>query len=107
MWCGVVWWQPHCDPKHKRWLHLRIRSPQHPPPDSGTLASRSPLGSRAQGKRLADGRWTLAFTDEQQCRRAQLAVMEEIYIQGNAVRTMLEPVLGPLPPFRLHRDRPL
>jgi len=97
--------QPSCDPKHKRWLHLRIRSPQQPP-RLGDLGVKIPHGLEGQQtKRLADGRWTLAFADEQSCRKAQLAVMEEIHVQGNAVRTMLEPVLGPLPPFNLHKDR--
>ncbi|CAI5481011.1 unnamed protein product [Closterium sp. Yama58-4] len=98
--------QPSLDPKHKRWLHLRIRSPQAPASDAGTLASRSPMGSRARTKRLADGRWTLAFSDEAACKFAHLAVREESYVQGNAVRSMLLPLLGNVEPFQLQREEP-
>ncbi|CAI7865459.1 unnamed protein product [Closterium sp. NIES-54] len=97
--------QPSLDPKHKRWLHLRIRSPQAPASDAGTLASRSPMGSRARTKRLADGRWTLAFSDEAACRFAHLAVQEESYVQGNAVRSMLLPLVGNVEPFLLQREQ--
>ncbi|CAI5948957.1 unnamed protein product, partial [Closterium sp. NIES-64] len=97
--------QPSLDPKHKRWLHLRIRSPQAPASDAGTLASRSPMGSRARTKRLADGRWTLAFSDEAACRFAHLAVQEESYVQGNAVRSMLLPLVGNVQPFQLQREQ--
>eukprot|EP00897_Mesotaenium_endlicherianum_P003075 jgi/Mesen1/2796/ME000170S01896 len=93
--------KPEVDRKHKKWLHLRIRSPQLPPADAGTLGAQSTFGLKPRAKRLADGRWTLAFQDEEQCRTARLAVLEEICVQSNLVREMLEPLLGPLPPFRL------
>ena len=93
------------DKKHKRWLHLRIRSPQMPSADAGTLGAVSGMGSSTRAKRLADGRWTLAFAEEAQCKFAQQAVLEEMYIQSNAVRQILEPLLGPIEPFRLERER--
>ena len=75
-----------------------------PSADAGTLGAVSGMGSSTRAKRLADGRWTLAFAEEAQCKFAQKAVLEEIYIQSNAVRQILEPLLGPIEPFRLERD---
>eukprot|EP00850_Spirogloea_muscicola_P019717 SM000197S05460 [mRNA] locus=s197:215652:223016:+ [translate_table: standard] len=83
---------PRIDEKHNRWLHLRIRSPQIPSPNTGTLgASAAVAQSRASW--LADGRWTLAFADEQRARQALTAVAEEIAIQSQAVREILSPLL--------------
>eukprot|EP00850_Spirogloea_muscicola_P020878 SM000229S07514 [mRNA] locus=s229:193197:200433:+ [translate_table: standard] len=83
---------PRTDEKHNRWLHLRIRSPQIPSPNTGTLGA-SAAAAQSRASWLADGRWTLAFADEQRARQALTAVAEEIAIQSQAVRGILSPIL--------------
>ena len=86
--------QPVIDVKHKKWLHLRIRTPQLPQQDAGSLASRSPMGSRAKAKRVADGRWTLAFSDEATCLMAHAEVMRAMREQSEAVQRCISPLLS-------------
>jgi len=51
-----VWGQPDCDPKHKRWLHLRIRSPQQPPTPAPWRRAPPglPRAGEASGRRALD-----------------------------------------------------
>ena len=92
--------QPAIDLKHRKWLHLRIRSPQRPQQDAGSLASRSPMGSRAKAKRVADGRWTLAFGDEATCLMAHAEVVRAMREQSEAVRRCVSPLLSDIVPGR-------
>lgn len=80
---------PKVDKDHPKWLHLRIRSPHYPSAEFGKVGT-----GRSRVRRLVDGRWTLAFPDEQTCNHAQEAVTEEIDIQRLAVAQVLEPFLN-------------
>lgn len=82
---------PRIDEKHPRWLHLRIRPFNLPSLNSrkvGTSAARS------KAKGVVDGRWTVAFSDEQACKSAMSAVLEEMMMQSSAVQKELEPLLN-------------
>ncbi|CAN6677672.1 unnamed protein product [Malus baccata var. baccata] len=80
---------PKHDYKHSRWLHLRIRP--------STLPFVEPAKYGAYGKlktkTLVDGRWTLAFRDEESCTTALSMVLEEINLQSNEVERRLKPLL--------------
>ncbi|GBG71714.1 hypothetical protein CBR_g9125 [Chara braunii] len=91
--------RPRIDEKHPRWLHLRIRSPVHPPAEAGMLA-----WNRTRMRRPGDGRWTLAFNDEQRCQTAQRVVAEEIAFQSNAVRQVLQPLIGSVPSAEVSKE---
>eukprot|EP00249_Psilotum_nudum_P022735 c28628_g1_i1 orf=260-2767(+) len=81
---------PRVDEDHRKWLHLRIRSPHYPSSDAGKIG----MGAgRSRIKKLVDGRWTLAFLDEQTCEHAKTAVLEDMAIQSSAVENVLEPLL--------------
>ncbi|KAG6542093.1 hypothetical protein Mapa_016511 [Marchantia paleacea] len=84
--------KPRVDDDHPRWLHLRIRSPHWPSADAGKLGTG---GSRV--KRLVDGRWTLAFSDEESCKNARVLVTEMIDTQSKLVKQVLAPLLDPTP----------
>ncbi|XWS73298.1 hypothetical protein CRYUN_Cryun02cG0116300 [Craigia yunnanensis] len=80
---------PRIDDKHSRWLHLRIRPSTLPfldPPKSGTHGK---MGI----KTLVDGRWTLAFRDDESCNTALSMILEEINLQGSEVERRLKSVL--------------
>ena len=81
--------QPQIDVKHPRWLHLRIRPP--------TLQSLDPSKTAAPGKAktrtLIDGRWTLAFRDEESCKSAVSMIHEECNQQTKEVERQLKPLL--------------
>ena len=80
--------QPRIDGKHPRWLHLRIRP--------STLPFLDPAKSGAYGKvktkALVDGRWTLAFRDEESCKSALSMILEEAELQSNEVERRLKPL---------------
>ncbi|XP_015900238.3 protein TRANSPARENT TESTA 9 [Ziziphus jujuba] len=78
---------PRIDDKHSRWLHLRIR------PSTLPFADPAKSGGRARTKALVDGRWTLAFRDEESCKSALSMILEEIDIQNNVVERRLKPLL--------------
>ncbi|KAE8056716.1 hypothetical protein FH972_013462 [Carpinus fangiana] len=79
---------PRIDDKHSRWLHLRIRP--------SALPFLDPVKSSAYGKvktkALVDGRWTLAFRDEESCKNALSMVLEEAKLQSNEVERRLKPL---------------
>lgn len=80
---------PRIDTKHPRWLHLRIRPSTLPfvdPSKSGTYG-------KAKTKALVDGRWTLAFRDEESCKSALSMILEEINLQSNEVERRIKPLL--------------
>ncbi|PON75424.1 CLEC16A-like protein [Trema orientale] len=80
---------PRIDSKHSRWLHLRIRPSTLPFVDP----ARSGAIGKAKTKALIDGRWTLAFRDEESCKRALSMILEEINLQGDEVERRLRPLL--------------
>uniref|UniRef100_A0A2N9G3X9 Reverse transcriptase zinc-binding domain-containing protein n=1 Tax=Fagus sylvatica TaxID=28930 RepID=A0A2N9G3X9_FAGSY len=79
---------PRIDGKHPRWLHLRIRP--------STLPFLDPAKSGAYGKvktkALVDGRWTLAFRDEESCKSALSMILDEAELQSNEVERRLKPL---------------
>lgn len=83
--------QPRIDDKHSRWLHLRIRPSSFPYLDTGKYPSPSP--SKVKVKALVDGRWTLAFRDEESCKSALSMILEEINFQSVEVERRIKPLL--------------
>ncbi|KAJ8751255.1 hypothetical protein K2173_016436 [Erythroxylum novogranatense] len=81
--------KPKIDDKHSKWLHLRIRPSTLPFVDS---AKSIPSG-RTKGKALVDGRWTLAFRDEEACKSALSMILVEINRQCSEVERRLKPLL--------------
>lgn len=85
----VLFLQPRIDDKHSRWLHLRIRPSTLPfldPPKSGKH-------EKSRIKTLVDGRWTLAFRDDESCKTALSMILEEMNHQSSEVERSLKPVL--------------
>nr|GMC93202.1 protein TRANSPARENT TESTA 9-like isoform X1 [Ipomoea batatas] len=82
---------PRIDDKHSRWLHLRIRPSSFPYFDTGKYPSPSP--SKVKVKALVDGRWTLAFRDEESCKSALSMILEEINFQSVEVERRIKPLL--------------
>ncbi|CAL9043804.1 unnamed protein product [Musa banksii] len=80
---------PKIDEKHPRWLHLRIRPSNSPFLDP----SKFDFLNKGKSKVLVDGRWTLAFKDEQACKVAESMIMEEINVQRDEVERRLKPAL--------------
>ncbi|OEL26914.1 Protein CLEC16A-like protein [Dichanthelium oligosanthes] len=77
---------PRIDEKHEKWLHLRIRPSTLPFLDSEKHKGKTK-------KYLVDGRWTLAFSDEQSCKAAQTMVIEEMKLQQDSVGKQLQPLV--------------
>ncbi|PIN03963.1 hypothetical protein CDL12_23507 [Handroanthus impetiginosus] len=94
--CGVVrvaaplaGCNPRIDDKHSRWLHLRIRPSSLPFADPAK--HRAP--GKVKSKALVDGRWTLAFRDEESCKYALSMILEEVKLQSHEVERSLQPLL--------------
>ncbi|XP_068641608.1 protein TRANSPARENT TESTA 9-like isoform X2 [Aristolochia californica] len=86
---------PRIDDKHSKWLHLRIRPSSLPFLEPTQSDSR-----RLKSNSLIDGRWTLAFKDEQSCKAAESMVLEELQLQSTEVERRLNHLLdldGPVP----------
>ncbi|WJX91041.1 hypothetical protein P8452_72873 [Trifolium repens] len=81
---------PRIDDTHSTWLHLRIRSSSLPFLDP----AKSNDYGRMKSKSLVDGRWTLAFRDEQSCNSALGMIVEEINILSDEVHRRLKPLLN-------------
>ncbi|GAB4838298.1 hypothetical protein Ancab_027826 [Ancistrocladus abbreviatus] len=80
---------PRVDDKHPKWLHLQIRPSSLPSAnDLKSIAS-----GRSKTKALIDGRWTLAFRDEESCQSALSMTLEEISQQSSEVERRLRPLL--------------
>uniref|UniRef100_A0A0E0P701 FPL domain-containing protein n=1 Tax=Oryza rufipogon TaxID=4529 RepID=A0A0E0P701_ORYRU len=77
---------PRIDEKHAKWLHLRIRPSTVPFLDTEKYKGKT-------RKYLVDGRWTLAFRDEQSCKEAETMVIEEMKLQQGAVGEQLKLLL--------------
>ncbi|CAL8077234.1 unnamed protein product [Prunus armeniaca] len=82
-------WKPKVDDKHSRWMHLRIRPSTFP----FVEPARYGAYGKARTKALVDGRWTLAFRDEESCNSALSMILEEISLQSNEVERRLKPLL--------------
>ncbi|XP_020409825.1 uncharacterized protein LOC18791202 isoform X1 [Prunus persica] len=82
-------WKPKVDDKHSRWMHLRIRPSTFP----FVEPARYGAYGKAKTKALVDGRWTLAFRDEESCNSALSMILEEISLQSNEVERRLKPLL--------------
>ncbi|XP_008799469.2 protein TRANSPARENT TESTA 9-like isoform X2 [Phoenix dactylifera] len=80
---------PRIDEKHSKWLHLCIRPSTFPFLDPAKYDA----FSKGKAKILVDGRWTLAFRDEQSCKTAESMVIEEINLQRREVEQRLKPLL--------------
>lgn len=76
---------PRIDEKHSKWLHLRIRP--------YSLPSLDPL-KKSRSKKLVDGRWTLAFSDEQSCKAAESMIIEHMKSQQTEIEGKLCPLLN-------------
>ncbi|KAL5769144.1 hypothetical protein ACOSQ2_015927 [Xanthoceras sorbifolium] len=81
--------KPKIDEKHSRWLHLRIRPSTLP----FTESAKATAYSKVKAKALVDGRWTLAFRDEESCKSAFSMIVEEINLQSGEVERRLRPLL--------------
>lgn len=81
--------QPRIDDKHTRWLHLRIRPTTLPFIDTEKYTAHGKVKSKA----LVDGRWTLAFRDEEGCKYARSMILEEIKLQSDEVERCIRPLL--------------
>ncbi|XP_038983749.1 protein TRANSPARENT TESTA 9-like isoform X2 [Phoenix dactylifera] len=80
---------PRIDEKHSKWLHLRIRPSTLPFLDPAKYDA----FSKGKSKILVDGRWTLAFRDEQACKTAESMIIEGINLLCREVEERLKPLL--------------
>lgn len=79
---------PRIDDKHTKWLHLSIRPSTLPVVDPTKFSA-----SKGKTKSLIDGRWTLAFRDEESCKSAFSMLLEEMDLLSNEVDRRLKPLL--------------
>ncbi|CAN4084847.1 unnamed protein product [Withania somnifera] len=79
---------PRIDEKHMRWLHLRIRPSSFPHIDFAKPTSHAKVKSKA----LVDGRWTLAFRDEDSCKAAFSMIVEELKLLSDEVERRVKPM---------------
>ncbi|CAH2051258.1 unnamed protein product, partial [Thlaspi arvense] len=80
--------KPRIDEKHPRWLHLKIRPSTLPFLDP----TKRGVYEKLKSKGLVDGRWTLAFRDEESCYSAYSMVVHEIDLQCSEVERRLKPL---------------
>ncbi|XP_047171374.1 protein TRANSPARENT TESTA 9-like isoform X3 [Vigna umbellata] len=80
---------PRIEDNHAMWLHLRIRASSLPFIDPVHFKDFRKKKTRAS----VDGRWTLAFKDEETCKSAFLMTVEEINFLSNEVHRRLKPLL--------------
>ncbi|KAL5699620.1 hypothetical protein ACHQM5_030497 [Ranunculus cassubicifolius] len=78
---------PRIDEKHAKWLHLRIR------PSTLPFVDPERFSDKSKAKSLIDGRWTLAFRDEESAQSACLMIQEEMDLLCNEVERRLNPLL--------------
>ncbi|XP_058768526.1 protein TRANSPARENT TESTA 9-like isoform X3 [Vicia villosa] len=80
---------PRIDDKHPKWLHLRIRPSALPFLDPVKYSPHGKLKTKA----FVDGRWILAFRDEESCKAAFLMILEEINYLCDEVHRRIKPLL--------------
>ncbi|MED6207563.1 hypothetical protein PIB30_036892 [Stylosanthes scabra] len=81
---------PKIDDKHPKWLHLRIRPSSLPFLDPAKFNDHG----KSKNKALVDGRWTLAFRDEESCKSAFMMIVEEMGLLSDEVHRRLKPLLN-------------
>ncbi|KAE9601632.1 hypothetical protein Lalb_Chr13g0299881 [Lupinus albus] len=81
---------PRIDEKHSKWLHLRIRPSSLPFLDPAKFSDHGKM----KKKTLVDGRWTLAFRDEESCKSAFAMIVEETNFLSDEVHRRLKPLLN-------------
>ncbi|KAK7291852.1 hypothetical protein RIF29_07338 [Crotalaria pallida] len=81
---------PRIDEKHSKWLHLRIRPSSLPFLDPAKFNDHGKIKAKA----LVDGRWTLAFRDEESCKSAFSMIVEENNFLSDEVHRRLKPLLN-------------
>ncbi|ESW10756.1 hypothetical protein PHAVU_009G235200 [Phaseolus vulgaris] len=81
---------PKIDDKHPRWLHLRIRPSSLPVLDPAKFNTHG----KSKTKAFVDGRWTLAFREEESCKSALCMIVEEINFLHDEVHRRLKPLLN-------------
>ncbi|WVZ11761.1 hypothetical protein V8G54_016291 [Vigna mungo] len=81
---------PRIEDNHAMWLHLRIRASSLPFIYPVHFKDFRKKKTRAS----VDGRWTLAFKDEETCKSAFLMTVEEINFLSNEVHRRLKPLLN-------------
>nr|XP_027188555.1 protein TRANSPARENT TESTA 9-like isoform X3 [Cicer arietinum] len=80
---------PRVDDKHSKWLHLRIRPSALPFLDPVKYNPHGKLKTKA----FVDGRWILAFRDEESCKTAFSMILEEINYLCEEVHRRIKPSL--------------
>ncbi|KAK9097780.1 hypothetical protein Syun_024825 [Stephania yunnanensis] len=87
---AVRFLQPKIDDKHSKWLHLRIR------PSTLPFVDPSKYDGHGKGKTraLIDGRWTLAFRDEESCKSALSMIVEKMHHLRDEVGRRLDSLLN-------------
>ncbi|PQM39906.1 uncharacterized protein Pyn_23018 [Prunus yedoensis var. nudiflora] len=80
---------PKVDEDHPTWLHLQIREFEP------KLHKTKVRGHQSSGmsNHVADGRWTLGFSNAKACEAARLSILEEIRKQRSSVESILAPLL--------------
>ncbi|XP_068463902.1 protein TRANSPARENT TESTA 9-like isoform X2 [Phaseolus vulgaris] len=81
---------PRIDDNHATWLHLRIRASSLPFVDPAQIKDYGKKKTKAS----VDGRWTLAFRDEETCKSAFLMIVEENNFLSNEVHRRLKPLFN-------------
>ncbi|XP_021816875.1 uncharacterized protein LOC110759147 isoform X2 [Prunus avium] len=80
---------PKVDEDHPTWLHLQIREFE---PKLHKIKVRGHQSS-GMSNHVADGRWTLGFSNAKACEAARLSILEEIRKQRSSVESILAPLL--------------
>jgi hypothetical protein len=77
------------DASHRKWLHVRVRSPQS---CLLAVADADPADAARARRRLRRGHWTLAFSDEATCAAAKAMVDARAATLRNACRVAVAPI---------------
>ena len=77
------------DASHRKWLHVRVRSPQS---CLLAVADADPADAATARRRLRRGHWTLAFSDEATCAAAKAMVDARAATLRNACRVVVAPI---------------
>uniref|UniRef100_A0A1J3E733 Protein CLEC16A-like protein n=1 Tax=Noccaea caerulescens TaxID=107243 RepID=A0A1J3E733_NOCCA len=80
--------EPRIDEKHQNWLNLIIRPSSLPFLDP----TKRGVYEKLKSKGLVDGRWVLAFDDDESCYSAYSMVASEIDLQCSEVERRLKPL---------------
>ncbi|KAJ1699995.1 hypothetical protein LUZ63_008507 [Rhynchospora breviuscula] len=81
---------PRIDQQHPKWLHMRIRPSSLPFFDPARFEA---FTRSDKSKVLVDGRWTLAFSNQELCKAANSMVTQEMNLQQREVELQLNKLL--------------